>query len=350
MNAQTNHYLLFTTASKHDPRGDWRFVVQTSDGAVVLEAFDREPESQGERLELFAVVRGLESLDNPSKVTLVNPTSYVRRGLSYGLSEWRQTGWMWERYGQMVPVKNRDLWQRLDVALHFHQVECRRWRFDPPHAGHEPLGTWGRAALAAQGTCGAAAMEATVEQQCSGGHKFALGVECRSAEGACLDPPRAAPSVAPHCGVAPIPTALARSNSSPGELEPVAATWLPAAGLAGQCQGDYVDNDHDDTSPTRRVSCQSSSATNGARVSWWRSPQIVTGQRKRRVARRWAVATERWLRSATRRLQSSAASGVAGWGRANELSPSSRPIETEAGPAEGVYCWPTDRVCTSYQR
>jgi hypothetical protein len=79
------------------------------------------------------VVRGLEALEQPSRVTLVTPSKYVNRGITYGLPEWRSTGWQWEHFGEMVPVKNRDLWQRVDRALDIHRVECRTWRFDLPH-------------------------------------------------------------------------------------------------------------------------------------------------------------------------------------------------------------------------
>ena len=92
------------------------------------------PNAQGERLELLAVVRGLEALEQPSRVTLVTPSKYVNRGLTYGLAEWRANDWQWEHFGEMVPVKNRDLWQRVDRALAYHQLECRTWRFDLPHA------------------------------------------------------------------------------------------------------------------------------------------------------------------------------------------------------------------------
>lgn len=44
----------------------------------------------------------------------------------------RERDWCWERFGQLVPVKHLDLWRRIDQALKFHQVECRKWRPDPP--------------------------------------------------------------------------------------------------------------------------------------------------------------------------------------------------------------------------
>jgi ribonuclease HI len=134
MQATAPHYLLFSESCRKDEQGQWRFILQSVDGSEQLEAADAEPEARGERLELLAVVRGLEALAQPSRVTLVTPSKYVNRGLTYGLPEWRANDWQWEHYGEMVPVKNRDLWQRVDQALNFHQLDCRVWRFDLPHA------------------------------------------------------------------------------------------------------------------------------------------------------------------------------------------------------------------------
>ncbi len=133
MRAAAPHYLLFSESSRKKTNGQWRFVLQSVDGSEQLEVADAEPDVQGERLELLAVVRGLEALAQPSRVTLVTPSKYVNRGLVYGLKEWRTNDWQWEHFGEMVPVKNRDLWQRVDQALTFHQLECRTWRFDLPH-------------------------------------------------------------------------------------------------------------------------------------------------------------------------------------------------------------------------
>ncbi len=133
MKVATPHYLLFSESCRQDEQGQWRFVLQSDDGAKQLEATDTEPDVGGDRLELLAVVRGLEALEQPSRVTLVTPSKYVNRGLAFGLEDWRENNWEWEHYGEMVPVKNRDLWQRVDRALQFHELECRVWRFDPPH-------------------------------------------------------------------------------------------------------------------------------------------------------------------------------------------------------------------------
>jgi ribonuclease HI len=135
MKVAAPHYLLFSESCRKSSQGQWRFVLQSIDGGQPLEAADAEPGAQGERLELLAVVRGLEALDQPSRVTLVTPSKYVNRGLTYGIEEWRTNDWQWEHFGEMVPVKNRDLWQRVDRALSFHELECRTWRFDLPHAG-----------------------------------------------------------------------------------------------------------------------------------------------------------------------------------------------------------------------
>lgn len=133
MELTTPHYLLYSQVDRTEGSGRWRFMLRTDDGAQQFEATDAEPDLYGERLELLTVIRALEALDQPSRVTLVDCSDYIWKGVFYGLPEWRTNGWRWEFFGQMVPVKNSDLWQRMDQALRFHKVECRRRRFDPPH-------------------------------------------------------------------------------------------------------------------------------------------------------------------------------------------------------------------------
>jgi ribonuclease HI len=108
-------------------------VLQTAEGAETLRAAESETAANGERLELLSVVRGLEALPSPSRVTLVTASDYVRRGIRDGIEEWRENGWQWERFGEMVPVKNLDLWRRIDRALGYHDVELKRWRVDAAH-------------------------------------------------------------------------------------------------------------------------------------------------------------------------------------------------------------------------
>lgn len=105
--------------------GRWRFVLQTAEGETCLEAEDEESESSAERLQLLAIVRGLEALDAPSRVTLVAAGRSISRAFSYGLDQWRESDWQWERYGQRTPVKNEDLWRRIDRAMAIHDVQCQ---------------------------------------------------------------------------------------------------------------------------------------------------------------------------------------------------------------------------------
>lgn len=131
-----NHYLLFAEASicpveSTSRRGRWRFVLESVDEQERLAATGDEPEVCDDRLELLAVVRGLEAIDGAARITLVTKSRYVYRGLHRGLAEWRRNNWRWERFGVLAPVRNADLWQRVDRALKFHEVECRLWQFGP---------------------------------------------------------------------------------------------------------------------------------------------------------------------------------------------------------------------------
>jgi len=133
MSVPAPHFLLFSEAAPTAAAaaaGHWRFVLKEPGGDVSLEASDNEQAAGAERLELLAIVRGLEALDQPSKVTLMTGSRDIQRGLSFGLSHWREHDWQWERYGQMTPVKNADLWQRIDRLLEIHDVACRPRRLE----------------------------------------------------------------------------------------------------------------------------------------------------------------------------------------------------------------------------
>ncbi|NOY42965.1 MAG: hypothetical protein GXP26_14160 [Planctomycetes bacterium] len=131
MTPKIPHYLLFSEASRSDrPVQTWRFVLQNVETQRRFSATDTEPIECSERLELLAVVRGLESLDGPARVTLVTKSRYVSRGLKSGLAQWRLNDWCWERFGRIVPVRDHDLWRRVDRALQYHTVNCQAWHFD----------------------------------------------------------------------------------------------------------------------------------------------------------------------------------------------------------------------------
>lgn len=126
------HYLLLAesqTKNSGSQCGKWRFVLEQVNGSERIEVEDTEPEVRGERLQLLSVVRGLEALEQPSRVTLVTSSHYVGRGIRTNLAVWREKDFVWERFGELVPVKNRDLWRRIDRAMGFHELECRVWHF-----------------------------------------------------------------------------------------------------------------------------------------------------------------------------------------------------------------------------
>jgi ribonuclease HI len=128
MLASNPHYLLFsegTLNSGNQPR--WKFVLQSVGEEEHFSASDTECETRASRLELLAVVRGLEALGQPSRVTLLTRSRYVRRGIRRELNQWRERRWCWERFGNVVPIRDHDLWQRVDRALQYHQVECCAW-------------------------------------------------------------------------------------------------------------------------------------------------------------------------------------------------------------------------------
>ena len=77
--------------------------------------------------ELLAVVRGLEALQQPSRVTLVTPSRYVARGIVRCLDDWRASQWQWERFGRVEPIRDHDLWRRVDRAMDYHQIDCHTW-------------------------------------------------------------------------------------------------------------------------------------------------------------------------------------------------------------------------------
>jgi len=88
-----------------------------------------EAETTNNRMELMAAIQGLESLREPCDVTLHTDSTYVMKGLTEWMKSWKRRGW---KTADGKPVKNQDLWQRLDEAAARHSVE---WRWVKGHAG-----------------------------------------------------------------------------------------------------------------------------------------------------------------------------------------------------------------------
>ncbi len=89
-----------------------------------------EAETTNNRMELMAAIQGLEALKRPGRVTLTTDSTYVKDGITKWIFNWKKNGW---RSAVKKPVKNMDLWQRLDAAVAGHDVN---WRWVKGHAGH----------------------------------------------------------------------------------------------------------------------------------------------------------------------------------------------------------------------
>jgi ribonuclease HI len=161
MQATNPHFLLFAAATRRRCQvGRWRFVLKPLGAGRRLVAADLEPYTDRNRLELLAVVRGLEALDQPSTVTLLTRSRYVRRGIRHDLQHWRDAGWRWECFGRQVPIRDLDLWLRLDRALVFHRLECVGWHWQTIRADdrRRRLADWGQEVLAAMTSVGRPAL------------------------------------------------------------------------------------------------------------------------------------------------------------------------------------------------
>ena len=87
-------------------------------------------ETTNNQMELLAAIHALETLEKRSTITVVTDSSYVKDGISKWLPNWKKNGW---RTAAKKPVKNADLWQRLDSACQNHKVN---WQWVKGHAGH----------------------------------------------------------------------------------------------------------------------------------------------------------------------------------------------------------------------
>ncbi|SNT68860.1 ribonuclease HI [Paracoccus seriniphilus] len=90
-----------------------------------------EAETTNNRMELMAAISALETLKRPSQIVITTDSAYVKNGVTQWIHGWKRNGW---RTASKKPVKNVELWQRLDEAQRTHDVE---WRWIKGHAGHE---------------------------------------------------------------------------------------------------------------------------------------------------------------------------------------------------------------------
>ena len=107
--------------------GGWGAVLRF--GPHVKELHGGEPGTTNNRMELTAVIRALEALTRPCRVRLHTDSQYVQKGITVWISDWKRRGW---RTADKKPVKNVDLWQRLDALAAPHAIE---WIWVKGHAG-----------------------------------------------------------------------------------------------------------------------------------------------------------------------------------------------------------------------
>ena len=114
--------------------GGWGVLMRALEGGQVIrerELKGGEAQTTNNRMELMAAIMALEALSRPSAITITTDSAYVKDGITGWLHGWKRNGW---RTAAKKPVKNADLWQRLDAAQARHEVT---WQWTRGHAGHE---------------------------------------------------------------------------------------------------------------------------------------------------------------------------------------------------------------------
>jgi ribonuclease HI len=112
----------------HPGPGGWGALLRY--GERERELFGGEPQTTNNRMELLAVIRAFEALTRSVDVVVHTDSQYVQKGISEWLPAWKARGW---RTSDRKPVRNADLWQRLDELASGHRVD---WRWVRGHAGH----------------------------------------------------------------------------------------------------------------------------------------------------------------------------------------------------------------------
>ena len=113
--------------------GGWGVLMQARDGDTVVrerELSGGATETTNNQMELMAAIAARETLQRPSSITIITDSAYVKNGITGWMFGWKKNGW---KTAARKPVKNVDLWQRLDAAQARHDVT---WEWVKGHAGH----------------------------------------------------------------------------------------------------------------------------------------------------------------------------------------------------------------------
>jgi len=107
--------------------GGWGVILNYK--GKIKELYGAEKHTTNNRMELMAAIQALESLTRPCSVQLNSDSVYVLKGITDWMPNWKKRGW---KTAAKTPVKNEDLWRRLDVAITKHKVE---WKWVKGHSG-----------------------------------------------------------------------------------------------------------------------------------------------------------------------------------------------------------------------
>jgi ribonuclease HI len=130
VSAETSGVDIFTDgACRNNPGpGGWAAILRH--GEREREISGGEPQTTNNRMEMMAAIQALESLKRPVEVRLHTDSQYLKHGITQWIHDWKRRGW---KTADKKPVKNVDLWQRLEAAIGRHRV---RWHWVRGHTGH----------------------------------------------------------------------------------------------------------------------------------------------------------------------------------------------------------------------
>ncbi|WP_371225513.1 ribonuclease HI [Roseovarius sp. 2305UL8-3] len=114
--------------------GGWGVLLRAMQGGEIVkerELSGGEPDTTNNRMELLAAIHALETLERASTITIITDSAYVKNGVTGWIHGWKRNGW---KTSNKKPVRNVELWQRLDEAQARHDVT---WEWIKGHAGHE---------------------------------------------------------------------------------------------------------------------------------------------------------------------------------------------------------------------
>ena len=125
-----NRVVIYTDgACRGNPgQGGWGATLNYK--GMTKEIFGGEQHTTNNRMELMAAIKALEALKQSCKIELFSDSSYVLKGITDWMPNWKQKGW---KTASKAPVKNEDLWRRLDGLINHHQIE---WQWVKGHSGN----------------------------------------------------------------------------------------------------------------------------------------------------------------------------------------------------------------------